>query len=107
MVVVWCDDLDSFGEEMDHEWLSLWRSGRISEREETPRSWWEVAEVWDKPRLFAEPLVDLNIDCLPGTRVWDLVIREMDDKPRQWLKHWRCQGIRVREGVGLVQRGCS
>ena len=47
----------------------------------------EVAEDWDKPRLLAEPLVDLNIDSLPGTRVWDEVIREMDDKPRQWLDH--------------------
>ena len=65
---VWCDDLVSFGEEMDHEWLSWWPSGRISEREGNPRSWREVA---------GRTSCGLNIDNLPGTRVWDEVIREV------------------------------
>ena len=31
VVVGWCDESDSFGEEIGHGWLSLWLSGRISE----------------------------------------------------------------------------
>ena len=42
---------------------------------EAQHSWWEVAEVWSKPWLLAEPLVDLNIGSLPGTRVRDEVIK--------------------------------
>ena len=37
--------------------------------------------------LLAEPLVDLTIGSLPETRVRDEVVKEMDDKPRDWLEH--------------------
>ena len=74
VVVEWCDELDSLGEEMSHEWLSLWPSGLTSEREGPQHSWWEVSEVRSKPWLLAEPLVDLN------------TIKEMDDKRLQWME---------------------
>ena len=32
----WCDESDSLGEEVCHEWLSLWPCGRTSERERAP-----------------------------------------------------------------------
>ena len=61
VVVGWCDESDSFGKEIGHEWLSLWPSGRASERERAHRSWWELAEVWSEPCLPAEILVDPHI----------------------------------------------
>ena len=60
---------------------------RISERERASHSWWEPTEVWSKPRLSVETLVDLNIDNLPVAMVWSEVIKDMDDKPRQRLEH--------------------
>ena len=76
-------------------------------------SWWELAEVRSKPGLPAETLVDLNIDSLAVTVVWSDVIKEMDDKPRQWLEHLlqgRHISGEVKDSVfkvafGVVQRG--
>ena len=71
VVVGWCDEWESTDEEMGHERLLLWLSGRISGQDGAHCYWWELTAVCNKPWLFAEPLVDLDIGSLLGPRVQD------------------------------------
>ena len=98
VVVGWYDELGTgtvtrvsyTGEEVGHERLLLWPSGRISEQDGARCCWWELTEVRNAPWLLAEPLVDLEIGNLPGP---DEASEEVGSCPRQWsVSFWTRSG---------------
>ena len=113
VVVGWCDESDSFGEEMGHERLRVWPAGRISEQDGAHRYWWELPEFWKKPWLLAEPLVDLNTGSFSGPKVQDEVIKELGNRPQQWAerilrsKHisGKNRSSVLEDALGLAQLG--
>ena len=50
--------------------------------------WWELTEVWNKPWLLAEPLVELDFGSLLLPRVQDEASREVGDSSRQWMERF-------------------